>query len=278
MARYRFISTHIWNDPDFADFDSESKLLFLYILSNEAATVSGIYVLPRAPIISIQTGVSVEALNDRFEKFKNIEYDKDSHTVFVRNFLDYNPGGRRDLIEKSIANDFKRTKSSKFWLGFIKKYPEFKSTILPLMDDKPEPEADEIKEEGKKLSKREEQLLALFEKHVALAKGNGYFPAYDLEDEEFRLRMLKNHKGRLDKCWKNTKDHFPGEDVFEILVKYLEWFHDPSGWFVRKGVYGISQAFPTKENAKLIDYINRSRDGRQMVGEELEEYKGEGLE
>ncbi len=124
MARKRLISTAIWNDPDFVTLDSSSKLLFLYLLTNEATSVSGIYIAPPIPIISIHTGISADNIPEVINGLKNVNYDGDSNTIFISNFLDYNSGGNPNLIEKAIANEYKTMKSSIFWPEFSKRYPE----------------------------------------------------------------------------------------------------------------------------------------------------------
>lgn len=263
MARYRPISTHIWRDPDFVKLDAEAKLLFLFILTNDGTTTSGIYVLPPSQMISFITGVSIEKIEETLaEKFKNISYDKESHAIFIKNFLRYNNSGNPTYINKSIEGDYAATKSSKLWREFVKEYPDYREIVK----SKPEPEPDEIVEEGKKLSPRDQNLLALFVKHTTLAKGNGFFPTYDLENEAFLLTMLGKHRSRLNKCWKNTVDHFPGEEPLEVISNYLEWFHRSESWWVEKGLHGISHAFPIGDNVKFIDYIHRSRGENRATG------------
>jgi len=43
MADYRQIHTRIWKDSWFIELEPCDKLLFIYLFSNERASVSGIY-------------------------------------------------------------------------------------------------------------------------------------------------------------------------------------------------------------------------------------------
>jgi hypothetical protein len=69
MAGYRQIHTQIWKDEWYIDLSPEEKLIFVYLFSNELASISGIYKIP-ARVISNETGVSYEDVLIILENFE----------------------------------------------------------------------------------------------------------------------------------------------------------------------------------------------------------------
>ena len=124
MARYRPIATQIWKDPDFQAYSPDQKLIFFYLISNEATTESGIYpVTPKT--IANETDLKIGDVNKAFENgFKNIMYDPGTQTIFIRNFLRYNGRGRPELILRAIENEFTRIQTP-LWNNFIERYPAY---------------------------------------------------------------------------------------------------------------------------------------------------------
>ena len=102
MAKYRPVHTKIWKDPDFEEYSKDQKLVFLYLITNEQTTESGIYpVTPKT--VSNETGIPLATVKELLANgFKNISYDPENRCVFVHKFLKYNGGGRPDLLLKSI--------------------------------------------------------------------------------------------------------------------------------------------------------------------------------
>ncbi|MDY6789877.1 MAG: hypothetical protein SWH54_01295 [Thermodesulfobacteriota bacterium] len=142
MAKYRPIFTRIWKDPDFEDLDPESKLIFIYLCTNELTTESGIYPIS-LKTISNETGIPLQTVSNRFangletdgkpftnDKIKNILYDEQSKYVFVVKFRKYNKGGSPLKIEKSILKDFETSNCTYLWNNFINEYPDYKDKIL----------------------------------------------------------------------------------------------------------------------------------------------------
>lgn len=76
MAKYRQVHTKIWKDSWFCELPPKHKLFFVYLFTNEMASISGLYELsPR--IMSFETGLSQEdvqaAIND-FDKAGKVHY------------------------------------------------------------------------------------------------------------------------------------------------------------------------------------------------------------
>ena len=124
MARYRPVSTHIWKDPAFQRYTSKQKLIFLYLISNESTTESGIYPVTTTTIAQ-GTDISEKEVTKIMQNgFKNVTYDLDDEMIFVHYFLRYNRRGRPENIRKSIENDFNRMPHP-LWHIFKKLYPAF---------------------------------------------------------------------------------------------------------------------------------------------------------
>jgi len=90
MADYRQIHTRIWKDTWFIELEPCAKLLFIYLFSNERASVSGIYELP-VKVIAFETDLDksdiVEMLA-QFEQAGRIRYE--NGIVWVMNLRKYN--------------------------------------------------------------------------------------------------------------------------------------------------------------------------------------------
>lgn len=135
MAKYRPIFTRIWKDPDFEEMDAESKLIFIYLCTNELTTESGIYSIS-FKTISNETCIPLETVKELLTNglLTNIVHDPDTKYLFVVNFKKYNAGGKPSLVEKAIVNDYKISKHTFLWSLFIKKYPQFKDAILTVAE------------------------------------------------------------------------------------------------------------------------------------------------
>ena len=132
MAKYRAIYQTMWKDPDFQAYDPDAKLIFIYLCTNETTSESGVYPITEKTIAD-ETGVRKDMVVKQLTNgLKNVVYDTDNRFVYVRKFRLYNSGGRPELIQKSIANEYKLSKQSFLWSLFIEDYPEFKETMLSI--------------------------------------------------------------------------------------------------------------------------------------------------
>ena len=87
MSKLRSVNTHFWNDNYIIDLDPIEKLLFLYLLTNPATNMLGIYEI-HLRRISFDTGIDkdmVLKIFDRFEESQKAKYC-DGY-VILRNFL-----------------------------------------------------------------------------------------------------------------------------------------------------------------------------------------------
>lgn len=87
MAKQRYINTKFWEDAYVSNLDPSEKLIFLYLLTNSATSICGIYEIPVKRIAS-DTGYDrdmVLKILARFEKDQKIIY-RDGWVV-IANFL-----------------------------------------------------------------------------------------------------------------------------------------------------------------------------------------------
>lgn len=110
MAGYRQAHSHMWSDGWFAELKPEYKLLFMYLFTNERASVCGLYELSLR-VMSFETGLEKEVILAGFEEFQKTEpakamYDPQSGVVFVRNMLKYQ-GSTSPHVKKRIQADLK---------------------------------------------------------------------------------------------------------------------------------------------------------------------------
>jgi len=128
MAKYRPIYTSIWKDPTFEDYKPIMKLIFIYLVTNESTTESGIYPIT-IKTISNETGIPIKTIEQQLSNgLKNVVYDFDNNFVFIKNFLKYNGGGRPDLLQKSIEKNYKNF-NTPLWNEFIQIYPKYSENL-----------------------------------------------------------------------------------------------------------------------------------------------------
>ncbi len=69
MANFRQVHTKMWKDSWFIELPAEHKLLFIYLFTNEQASISGIYELSER-VISFETGLTQKEIKSAFEYFE----------------------------------------------------------------------------------------------------------------------------------------------------------------------------------------------------------------
>lgn len=127
MPKYRPVYTKIWKDRDFLKAGKDAKLLFLYFITNESITNSGIYEIP-IKTISVETGIPCSTVEQLLgnRSIKNIEYDLENEIVFVANARKYCSGGNPAQVEKGIISEFKQNSKTFLWNLFLELNPQFK--------------------------------------------------------------------------------------------------------------------------------------------------------
>mgnify|MGYP001813570995 FL=1 len=92
MAEYRQIHNQIWKDSWFLELESDRKLLFIYLFSNERSELSGVYELPMA-VIAFETNLPVKTIKESLQYFEacgKVAYDFETSYVWVYKLLHYN--------------------------------------------------------------------------------------------------------------------------------------------------------------------------------------------
>ena len=109
MSNYRQLHSRMWSSDNwFIDLKPEFKLLFIYLFSNERASICGLYELP-LQIISFETRLDIETIShglEIFTKADKVKYDFESGVVWVKNMLKYQ-GSSSPKIQARIKADIK---------------------------------------------------------------------------------------------------------------------------------------------------------------------------
>ncbi len=107
MAGYRQLHTRMWSsDQWFADLPPEHKLLFIYLFSNERASVIGLYELP-IRVMAFETGLDRDCIEKalvEFGKAGKVHYDEQTGVVWVRNMFKYQGSTSPKLLERIKAD------------------------------------------------------------------------------------------------------------------------------------------------------------------------------
>ena len=71
MTKYRQVHVHIWKDGWFLDLDPKFKLFFIYLFTNERASIAGIYELPKR-VMAFESGLMFSEIDDAFQVYLSI--------------------------------------------------------------------------------------------------------------------------------------------------------------------------------------------------------------
>lgn len=130
MSSYRPIKTKIWHDSWFLTLSSEEKLLWLFLLTNDYAHISGIYELPHA-LIKPLTGLdNCFDILKKFEKEGKIK--RHDNYIFICNYLKNQTKqiNKRDNIIRSIISHIKENPSYIEWFNLLE-YEPYNTLISP---------------------------------------------------------------------------------------------------------------------------------------------------
>jgi len=101
MARYRKISTVIWNDEKFRNLSDNGKLVFLFLLTHPHMTALGAM---RATLagLAAELGWTMERLSKAFQEASEkgiAKVDPAACGVFLPNFVKHNPPESPNVIK-----------------------------------------------------------------------------------------------------------------------------------------------------------------------------------
>jgi len=104
MANFRQIHCSIWKDPWFIDLTPTEKLIFIYFITNDMSTLSGIYEISISVIV-FETGIRRAYIEDalkRFAKDRKVYYE--DGIIWVKNLRRYH-ATRSDTVRIRILNE-----------------------------------------------------------------------------------------------------------------------------------------------------------------------------
>lgn len=104
MSKKKMVDTKYWTDTFVLTLTPNEKLLFLYFLTNDKATLCGIYECP-VPLISFETKVDEQDIWKAFEKFEGKVHYLDGW-IYVRNMARYHADNEK--IQIGIENEKKK--------------------------------------------------------------------------------------------------------------------------------------------------------------------------
>ncbi|WP_066019512.1 MULTISPECIES: hypothetical protein [Clostridium] len=115
MAKYRYVYTVFWDDPDVMEnFTPEDKLFYLYLLTNPRTTQIGVYKITKKEM-AFGLGYSIESINSlicRFvEHHKLIKYDEVTRELAIKNWGKYNLNKGGKPIIDCITKEFKEVQN-----------------------------------------------------------------------------------------------------------------------------------------------------------------------
>ena len=103
--KFRQIHTKLCKVGWFVELAPNDKLLFVYLITNDSATIAGIYELARR-VIEFETGLSAEQVESSFEIFSEAgRAFYDGRVVFVRHLRRYHETSSMN-VQKRIRGDY----------------------------------------------------------------------------------------------------------------------------------------------------------------------------
>lgn len=105
MAEFRSIHCKTWRDDWFSELPTDAKLLWLYLITNQSTSVSGIYQLPRK-FIAFETGLEISRVSQILDIFKSDgKIDFDDSVIWIKKMREYQSSGS-DKVLTRIMSDF----------------------------------------------------------------------------------------------------------------------------------------------------------------------------
>lgn len=159
MADYRQIHTQIWKDGWFLDLPPDGKLLFIYLFSNERASIAGIYELP-LKVIAFETELDkdrVVELLELFDKVGKVHYDFERSLVWIVNLRKYNESAS-PKVQTRITRDLDLIPDCELKRRYIQYHSHIATRTYPIDTDCiPRPESGSDQEQEQEQEKEQEQ-------------------------------------------------------------------------------------------------------------------------
>lgn len=129
MADYRQVHMRMWKDPWISDLEPGEKLVFLYLLTNERTSVSGIYELP-LKYIAFETGLDQDTVSSILAKFEvcgKIRYE--NGVVWIKNYRKYQEN-KSPKVKQRIAIDLKALSGCSLMPEYLAYYRELDTVSI----------------------------------------------------------------------------------------------------------------------------------------------------
>lgn len=217
MADFRQIHTRIWKDDWFSNLETDAKLLFIYLFSNEQAEVSGVYELP-IKYMAFESDLPKERILELLKEFEEAgkAYYRNGW-VWVVNLRKYNET-KSDPVIKRIKKNLDHMPTGELKEMYCKyhgiPYGDGMDTLsIPEKNDDLRQNRD--REETETEKNREEENSALFaEPEIQL-----YYEVTGLKPDYSKEAEVKQNIREIQR-----KHHLPREKILEIMeTKYSEW-------------------------------------------------------
>ena len=125
---YRTLETALWTDPKVRQVPPMAKLLFVYLITNNHAHVSGIYYLPDL-LITHETGIKgIDTLSDTLSIHKLVLRDKNTEVYWVINMLRYQGAGEK--VYRGVLQHLRGLHDSPLIPQYLHHYKEFLDPII----------------------------------------------------------------------------------------------------------------------------------------------------
>lgn len=124
MAEFRSIHSKMWRDSWFTELDVDGKLLWVYLITNSAASLTGIYYMT-VKFASFETGLSQERVTTLLSQFTlagKIEYEND--VVWIRRMRKYQAANETSpKVSARILKDLAEIPDCKVKRLYMAQYP-----------------------------------------------------------------------------------------------------------------------------------------------------------
>jgi len=105
MINYVPFYTKLWSDKKFKGLPLTSKFLFIYLFTNEAVTLCGIYVLDiEVCQARVKLGDDFKPAMDKIIEAGMVKWDESTDTIFIVNRFKYIPNKSPKII-KGVINE-----------------------------------------------------------------------------------------------------------------------------------------------------------------------------
>jgi len=132
MAQFNSIHANIWEDERFRRLkNSDSKILFFHLFSNQRCPISGIYKIS-PETMSFETGIVPDCRVNLEEIIQAglVSYDYERNVVWVRGKIKHDRSWTAPMRVKSIRRSLAEFSSCSFMQNVFEKYPFLKELAI----------------------------------------------------------------------------------------------------------------------------------------------------